>query len=79
MSIVTVSSLILDVSGVDCDTTSLLFGGLIDVSVVGELCIAEEGQILGDGCGQSGLAMVDVTNGADVNMGLCSFKFLLCH
>ena len=70
---------VLDVSGIDCDTTSLLFGSLIDVCIIGEGCIAEEGQILGDRSSQRGLAMVDVANGADVDMRLGSFKFLLCH
>jgi hypothetical protein len=36
-------------------------------------------QGLGDGRCQGGLAMVYVTDGADVDMRLISFEFLLCH
>ena len=74
-----VVGLILNVRGVDCDTTSLLFRRLIDVRIIGEGSIAEEGQILGNRSSQRCLAMVDVANGADVDMRLGSFKFLLCH
>ena len=45
-------------------------GSLIDGRIVGVLSVAEESQILGDGSGQRGLAMVDVADGADVDMGL---------
>ena len=79
VSIVTVGRLILDVGGVDGDTTLTLLGSLIDGRVVGVLSTALQRQVLGDGSGQSGLTMVDVTDGADVNMGLVSLKFLLGH
>ena len=45
-------------------------------AVVGVLGLALHGEPLGDGSGQGGLTMVDVTDGADVYMGLGSFKFL---
>ena len=79
VSIVTLGRLILDVGGVDGDTTLTLLGSLIDGRVVGVLSTALQRQVLGDGSGQSGLTMVDVTDGADVNMGLVSLKFLLGH
>ena len=79
VSVVTLVGLVLNVSGVDRDTTSLLFGGLIDGSVVLELGLALQSQILGDSGGQSGLAVVNMADGADVNMGLGSFKLLLSH
>ena len=75
----TVIGLVLDVSGVDGDTTLTLLGSLIDGRVVGVLSAALHRQILGDGSGQRGLAVVDVADGADVNMGLSSLKFLLSH
>ena len=75
----TLVGLVLNVSGVDRDTTSLLFGGLIDGSVVLELSLTLQSQILGDSGGQSGLAVVNMADGANVNMGLISFKLLLCH
>ena len=37
------------------------------------------GENLGDGGGQRGLAVVDVTNGADVNMRLSALKLLFGH
>ena len=80
VSIVTLVGLILHVSGVDGDTTLALLGSLIDGSSSRSYsALALQGQVLGDGGGQSGLAMVDVTDGADVNMGLGSLKFLLSH
>ena len=79
VSIVTLGGLILNVSGVDGDTTLALLGSLVDGRVVGVLSAALHRQVLGDGSGQSGLTMVDVTDGADVNMGLRSLKFLLSH
>ena len=77
--IVTLGGLILHVSGVDGNTTLALFGSLIDGSVIGVLSTALQSQILGDSGGQGGLTMVDVTDGADVNVGLSSLKFLLSH
>ena len=77
VSVVTSLSLILDVSRVDRDTTSALLGSLIDVGIVHELCVALQSQVLGDSSGQSGLAVVNVTDGADVNMRLRTVKFCL--
>jgi hypothetical protein len=74
-----VVGLILDVSGVDGDAALSLFRSLIDGRVIRVLERRPEGQILGDGSGQGGLAVVDMTDGANVHMGLGSFKFLLCH
>ena len=79
MGIVTGSGLILHMGGVDGDTTLALFGSLVDGRIVGVLSAAQHVQVLGDSSGQSGLAVVDVTDGADVNMGLSSLKFLLSH
>ena len=77
VSIVTSVGLILNVSGVDRDTTSTLFGSLIDVGIVHEVCVTLQCQVLGDRSGQSGLAVVNVTDGADVNMRLGTVKFCL--
>ena len=77
--VVTLLGLVLDVGGVDGDTTLALFGSLIDGGVIGVLRLALQSQELGDGRGQGSLTMVDVTDGADVNVGLSSLKFLLSH
>ncbi len=55
---------------------SLLLGSLIDAAVVLELGLALHSQVLGDGSSQSGLAVVDVADGADVDMGLGTLEFL---
>ena len=77
VGIVTVVGLILHVSGVDGDAALSLLGGLVDAGVILELSLALQSQVLGDGSGQGGLAVVNVTDGADVDMGLGSFKLLL--
>ena len=79
MGIVPLIGLVLHVSGVNRDTTRLLLGSLIDGVIGLELGLAGEGQVLGDGSGQGSLAVVNVANGANVDMGLGSFKFLLSH
>ena len=77
--IMTMCGLVLDVGGVDGDTALSLLRSLVDGRVIGVLCVAEQGQVLGDSCGQSGLAMVNVTNGADIDVGQGSVELLLCH
>ena len=79
VSIVAFFGLILNVSGINGNTTLSLLGSLIDVGVIHILRVALQVQNLGDRSGQSGLAMVNVTDGANVNMGFCSFKLSLCH
>ena len=79
VSVVTLLGLVLNVSGIDGDTTLSLFRSLVDGRVVGVLSLALESQVLGDGGGQGGLAMVDMTDGADVYMGLASVEHLFCH
>jgi hypothetical protein len=74
-----VVGLILDVGGVDGDAALSLFRSLVDGRVIGVLGVAHEGQILGDGSGKGGLAVIDMTDGANVHMGLGSIVHLLCH
>ena len=79
VSIVTGFGLILNVSGVNGDTTLSLFGSLIDVCIVNECCAALHSKGLGDSSGKSGFTMVNVTDGTDVYMGLTTVKFFFCH
>ena len=79
VSVVTLVGLVLNVSGVDGDAALALLGSLIDAGVVLVLSLALQGQVLGDRSGGSGLAVVNVADGADVDMGLCSLKFSLSH
>ena len=79
MGVVALVGLVLHVSGVNGDAALALFGSLIDVGVVHELSVALHGQDLGDSGGQSGLTVVNVADGANVNVRFCSFEFFLCH
>ena len=77
MGIVTLVGLILYMGSVDCDTTGTLFGSLIDHVVSHELGIALQTKNLGDSSGQSGLTMVNVTNGTNVDVLQRAVKFFL--
>ena len=80
VGIVSFLGLVLNVSGVDCDTAGLLFGSIVDLVISHELVLAvTESKGLGDRSGQGGLAVVDVTDGTNVHMGLGTLKLLLCH
>ena len=79
VSVVTGRGLVFDVRGVDGDTTGALFGGLIDLVITHDFSAAVLGQNHRDSSSQGRLAVVDVTNGADVNMRLSTFKLLLRH
>ena len=72
--------LVLDVSGRNGDTTLSLFGSLIDVIEVNLLVTRYSlGKNLGDCSGQGSFTMVNVTDGTNVTMGLCSVKFSFSH
>src|SRR3954447_168268 len=78
--VVAVRRLVLDVRRVDRDAALLLLRRLVDlVEVGGGRAGAGLGQHLGDGCGQRRLAMVDVTDGADVEVRLVPLELLLGH
>ena len=79
VSIVTLLGLILDVRGVDRDAARLLFRRLVDLVVTHGLRLAEGGQHHRDGSGQGRFAVVNVADGANVNVRFCSFEFFLCH
>ena len=79
VSVVTVSGVILNVCGVDGNAALLLLRSLVDCVVCLILSIALESQNLGDCSGQSGLAMVNVADGANVNVRQRTVKFFLCH
>jgi hypothetical protein len=76
---VTGSGLILDVSGVDGDTTLFLFRSVIDGIEGSHLGKTLVGQHSGDSGGKGSLAVVNVTDGTHVNVGFSTFKFLFCH
>jgi hypothetical protein len=82
VSVVTLFGLILNVSGVDGDTTLFLFGSVVDlverlylVSVAtNALC-----EHLGDGSGEGGLTVVNVADSTDVDMRFGSLECFFCH
>ena len=91
VGVVTGFGLVLFVSGVDGDTTSSLFWGAIDSAVDSAVAdvfsitfdttglFANKGKDVADGGGKSGFAVVDVTDGANVNVDTVTIEFLFCH
>ena len=79
VSVVAGSRLVLNVSGVNRDATGLFFRRLVDFVITHRLRFALLGQRHGDGGGQGRLAMVNVTDGADVNVGLFALVTFLSH
>lgn len=71
VAVMAVGGLILDVGSVDSNTTGLLLGCLVNLSVVDKRCASGFGQDFCDSSGKSGLAVIDVTNGTNVQMGFC--------
>ena len=61
VTIVPVGGLVLDVCGVNGDTTSTLFRSLVNIAVVGELGASSLCENLSDGGSQGSLAMINMT------------------
>ncbi|MNP73148.1 hypothetical protein D3C76_1698200 [compost metagenome] len=74
MGVVTVFRLVFHMRGRDRDAASTLFRRAVDL-VIG----LEFTKILGDRSRQSRLAVVNVTNGPDVDVRFRTFKLCLCH
>ncbi len=79
MGIVTLVGFVFDVGGSNGDTAFLFFRSLVDFVVSDELAALLHGRNLGDGSGQSGFAVVNVADGADVYMRLGTRKFFFTH
>ena len=71
--------LVLDVGDGDGDAALTLLGRVVDGVEGAVLAAALERQVLGDGRGEGRLAMVDVTDGADVDVRLVALELLLGH
>ena len=81
VSVVTRIGLILDVGDVDGDAALLLFGGSVNLA---EIIFRVDIRVLfvqhlGNGRGQGGLTVIDVADGADVNVRLSTLVLFLCH
>ena len=79
VSIVTSLGLILNVSGVDGDTTLLLFGSGVDGVKALHLGKALLSENLGDSSGEGGLTMVNVADSTDVDVRFRAIEFFFCH
>jgi hypothetical protein len=79
--VVTLLGLVLHVGDVDRDTTLTLFGRVVDLVERARLveCGVLVMQDLGDSRGQRGLAVVNVTNGPDVDVRLRPLELRLRH
>jgi len=74
VGIVTVLGLVLDGGSVDGDASGALLGGSIDFVVFLGGAVAEGSEGHGEGGSEGGLAVVDMTDGADVDVGLLALE-----
>ena len=79
VGVVAVVGLVLDVRGVDRDAALTLFRRLVDLIESHGLAAALLREHLRDRGSERGLAVVDVTDGADVDVRLSPLELLLCH
>ena len=80
VGVVAALGLVLDVGGVDRDTTLAFLGRLVDrVERAERYTIEIAREHGGDGRCQSGLSMVDMADGTDVDVRFSSFKLILRH
>ena len=79
VGVMAVLGLVLDVRGIDGDAALALFGSVVDFTVGLGDGAAGLGQNRGDGGGQGGLSMIDVADGANVDVRLIPVEFFLSH
>src|SRR5450432_4431614 len=79
VGVVPVGRLVLDVGDRDRDPPLAVFGGVVDRVEGAILRPAFQGEVLGDRRGQAGLAVVDVTDRADIDVRLGPLELLLRH
>ena len=77
--VVAIRGLVLDVGDRDGDAPRPLLGSVVDAVEGTEVGPTAERQVLRDRRGQGGLAVVDMTDGADVHVRLAAVELLLGH
>ena len=79
VGVVTRVCLVFNVGGVDGDAALTLLGSTVDIGVVLLLSLTFLGEHVCDRSGEGGFAVVNVADGADVDVGLVPFELLACH
>jgi hypothetical protein len=77
--VVTHGRIVFNVSGVDGDTTSFFFWSAVDLVEVNASRTENFGANTGQSSGQSGFTVVNVTDGANVDVRFVTFKFFFSH
>ncbi len=82
VSVVAILRLVFDVRDINRNPPLLFLRSLIDILKFVKLRHSLSGKVFGDRGGKGSLAVVDVTNRPDVDVGLGSFEFFglsFCH
>ena len=79
VGVVAVLGFVLDVGDRDGNAAGPFLRRVVDAAEVAEVGVAFLGENLGDGGGQGGFAVVDMADGADVDVGLGTVEGLFCH
>lgn len=74
VSVVTILSLVLNGSGIDSNTSSLFFWGLIDLVIVNELGKLFFRENLGDSSSQGSLSVINMSNSTNIQMNFVSLE-----
>ena len=79
MGIVTISCLVLHMSRCNGNSALTFFRGLINL-IKGDICtMTRKSGMLGNRSSKSGLTMVNMTNGSDIDMRFGPLKFFFCY
>ena len=79
MGVVTIFGLVFDVGGIDRDAALTLLRSTVDLVIGLGFCHTLFGQHIRDGGREGGFAVVNVANGADVDVGFVPLELLACH
>ncbi len=79
MRVVALVGLVLHVGRVDGDAARTLFRGLVNIGIIDEAGLVLHGKDFRDSRRKGCFAMVDMADGANVDMGFGPVKFCFCH